>query len=94
VLASDAIPTPIDFIFIDAGKEAYPQYLEWAISNLRPGGMVVAHNAFRDGAVLEPATTGDHAVLHTNQTIVSHPLLDGYILAIGDGLAAGVRRAG
>src|SRR5690606_18777266 len=38
---------PFDFVFIDADKGGYPRYLEWAISNLRSGGMVAAHNAFR-----------------------------------------------
>ena len=31
---------PFDFVFIDADKEGYPAYLDWAADNLRPGGVV------------------------------------------------------
>src|SRR5260221_405041 len=33
---------PFDFVFIDADKSSYQSYLDWAVENLRPGGMVAA----------------------------------------------------
>ena len=40
---------PFDFCFIDADKVNYPLYLKWAAVNLRPGGIVVADNAYLFG---------------------------------------------
>ena len=34
-----------DFIFIDADKEWYSQYLKWIYPKLKPGGCFTAHNA-------------------------------------------------
>lgn len=44
---------PFDFVFIDADKSGYPDYYEWGVSNLRPGGILCAHNAFRGGRILD-----------------------------------------
>ncbi|MDG5766302.1 class I SAM-dependent methyltransferase [Balneolales bacterium ANBcel1] len=44
---------PFDFIFLDADKEAYPDYYERLIPLLRPGGMLVVDNAFWGGKVWE-----------------------------------------
>ena len=37
---------PFDFIFIDANKAAYPDYLSWSKENLRPGGVIIADNTY------------------------------------------------
>ena len=39
---------PFDFIFSDADKEWYPQYLEALLPKLAPGGCFVAHNVSPD----------------------------------------------
>lgn len=44
---------PFDLVFIDANKSAYPDYLDWAEKNLRPGGLVIADNVFLGGATCE-----------------------------------------
>jgi predicted O-methyltransferase YrrM len=44
---------PFDLVFIDANKSAYVEYLEWAWSNVRPGGLIVADNTFLGGGVVE-----------------------------------------
>jgi len=38
---------PVDLVFVDADKESYPAYLDWARANLRAGGMILADNVFR-----------------------------------------------
>ena len=38
---------PFDLVFIDADKLSYPDYLRWALVNLRRGGVVLADNVFR-----------------------------------------------
>lgn len=83
---------PFDLVFIDADKGSYPDYLAWAVEHLRPGGMVAAHNAFRSGSILKPQSADDHAMLAFNQAIADHPQLNGMILAVGDGMAVGVKK--
>jgi predicted O-methyltransferase YrrM len=50
--------TPFDFIFIDADKPSYPDYLTWSLKLSRPGTMIVADNVVRDGKVAD-ATNAD-----------------------------------
>ena len=45
--------SPFDFIFIDADKSGYPDYLDWSLRLSRPGAVIVADNVIRDGAVVE-----------------------------------------
>jgi len=47
---------PFDFIFLDADKRTYPEYLEWCIKLSRRGTMIVADNVVRDGAVVDSAS--------------------------------------
>jgi caffeoyl-CoA O-methyltransferase len=35
---------PVDFVFIDADKEGYPDYFQQLAPRVRPGGLIVAHN--------------------------------------------------
>ncbi len=46
--------TPFDFIFIDADKAAYPEYLDWSLRLSRPGTLIIADNVVRDGKVIDP----------------------------------------
>jgi predicted O-methyltransferase YrrM len=45
---------PFDLIFIDADKQSYPHYLNWALKLSRPGTVIVADNVVREGKVIEP----------------------------------------
>jgi predicted O-methyltransferase YrrM len=44
VLPSLAPQGPFDMVFIDADKNAYPDYLDWAEGHIRKGGLIVADN--------------------------------------------------
>lgn len=57
-LTSDTEREPFDLVFIDADKQAYPEYLERACALLRPGGLLVADNAFWKGRVLGVSEEG------------------------------------
>lgn len=46
---------PYDLIFIDADKNNYPVYLDWALRLSRPGTVIVADNVVRQGKVLDAA---------------------------------------
>ena len=41
-----------DFVFIDADKVHYPEYLDWAIRLGREGTLIVADNVVRDGEII------------------------------------------
>ena len=46
---------PFDFVFIDADKEGYSDYLAGALGVCRAGTVIVADNVVRDGAVFDDA---------------------------------------
>ncbi len=83
---------PYDFCFIDAEKTGYDDYLDWALDNIRPGGIIAAHNAFRGGALLDDS---DHApdveqMRRFNTRFANEPRLVSTIFPAGDGTLAGV----
>lgn len=94
---------PFDLVFIDADKENYPNYLAWAGKHLRPGGVVLADNAFAWGLV---AVGDDAAELNQGGNRVARTAIrtlnaalgdpDGpwvsAMLPTGEGLAMGVKR--
>jgi predicted O-methyltransferase YrrM len=45
---------PFDFIFIDADKAGYPDYILWSLKLSRPGTLIIADNVVRDGQVIDP----------------------------------------
>ena len=52
---------PFDMIFIDADKQPYAEYFEWALKLSRPGTLIIADNVIREGKVLN-ADNGDDRV--------------------------------
>lgn len=83
--ALDTLPKitgdPFDLIFIDADKENYVAYLEWAVRLARPGSLIVADNVIRQGQILEPeANAQAQAVRQTLQLMGEHPRLDTAVL--------------
>lgn len=44
---------PFDVIFIDADKEPYAEYFEWALKLSKPGTLIIADNVVREGKILE-----------------------------------------
>jgi predicted O-methyltransferase YrrM len=80
--ALETLPTvtegPFDLVFIDADKDNYVGYLQWAIRLARPGAIIVADNVIREGRVLT-APSGDaaaSAVRETLQLMGADPRLD------------------
>jgi len=85
---------PFDFIFIDAEKEGYPVYLDWAETNLRPRGIVAAHNAFRHGAITDSADSDPRVVAtrHFNERLADNDRFISIVFPAGDGISIGVLR--
>ena len=77
-LAGDA---PFDLAFVDADKSSYPAYLDWALRLVRPGGLIVADNVLRNGAVADPnADESARAVDRFNRAAADDARLDAIIL--------------
>jgi len=93
VLPSLSAEGPFDLVFIDADKDAYPQYLEWAIQLARPGSIIVADNCIQGGnglpteAAANPRGAGIRAY---NQHASSHPALCSIALPINTGMTISV----
>jgi predicted O-methyltransferase YrrM len=70
---------PFDFIFIDADKESYPEYLELSLQLSRPGTVIVADNVVRDGEVIDPQSTDErvHGVRKFLDAASLDPRLEG-----------------
>lgn len=44
---------PFDLVFLDADKASNAEYFAWALELTRPGGLIVADNVVRGGAILD-----------------------------------------
>ncbi|HEX7120278.1 MAG TPA: O-methyltransferase [Longimicrobiales bacterium] len=84
--------TPFDACFIDADKESYPEYLQWARRLVRPGGLILADNAFWSGRVLEPAPRDEPAaaIQRFNRELAEAEDLVSTVVPVRDGLAVAV----
>ncbi|HEX7049681.1 MAG TPA: O-methyltransferase [Longimicrobiales bacterium] len=85
-----------DACFIDADKESYPAYLRWARRLVRPGGLILADNAFWSGRVLEtpPPDDGALEVDQFNRELAAAQDLCSTVIPVRDGLAVAVVRRG
>lgn len=78
---------PFDFVFIDADKSGYRQYLDWAIEHTRLGGVIAAHNAFWYGKVIQGDIQDKDtvAVRQVTRYAATNPRLCSTIYPAGDG---------
>ncbi|GAA2131472.1 O-methyltransferase [Glycomyces algeriensis] len=87
--AADTLPKlaaeggePFDMVFIDADKGGYPDYLDWSLQLTRPGGLIVADNVVRGGAVADglsrdPNVQGVRSYL---EKVAADPRLEGTVM--------------
>ena len=75
---------PFDLFFIDADKDNYPGYLDWAIKLSLPGSVILSDNLIRNGAVMAPPPDDSAArtIARFNRTLATHPRLESIILPI------------
>jgi caffeoyl-CoA O-methyltransferase len=93
ILSKLSNQAPFDMVFIDANKDSYPFYLDWAVDNVRIGGLIAAHNALRGGKVVMPDDEGDTGMDAFNRRIAAHPQLSSYLIGVGDGMAVAIRKS-
>jgi caffeoyl-CoA O-methyltransferase len=71
---------PFDLIFIDADKEGYPEYLEWAIRLSRHGSLILGDNTIWGGSIIDPKDDSTRAIHEFNEKLARDPRLSGLIL--------------
>ncbi|UHA72567.1 O-methyltransferase [Paenibacillus sp. 481] len=83
-----------DFFFIDADKENYINYLEYAIKLARPGAIIAADNLMLRGRTLDEGKQGPsvQAMRRFNEIIATDERLESTMLPAYDGLALAIVR--
>lgn len=78
-----------NFFFIDADKENYPNYLEYAIKLAQPGAIIAGDNTLLRGRTLDAEKNGPSvlAMRQFNETIARDERLISTFLPAYDGLA-------
>jgi len=82
---------PFDLVFIDADKESYPAYLDWAARHLRVGGTVLGDNAFAFGELADGRGAGPVAMRRFNEELAKGGRFRATVLPTGEGLAMAVK---
>jgi predicted O-methyltransferase YrrM len=94
--AFDADPTfdaMFDLVFVDADKENNLAYLVWAIDHVRSGGLILVHNAFCEGYLLDDnADASARATLAMINMMATDTRLLSTIIQGEDGLAVAMVR--
>jgi caffeoyl-CoA O-methyltransferase len=80
---------PFDAVFIDADKQNYDKYGQWAVDNLRRGGLVLGDNAYLFGELLEDTDRGK-AMRAFHEHVARH--CDSVCLPTPDGLVIGIKK--
>lgn len=90
---------PFDFIFMDAAKGQYINFLPDVLRLLKPGGILISDNVLQDGDIIE----SHFAVERRNRTIYKrmreylyvlkhHDELETSILPLGDGVTISIKK--
>lgn len=85
--ALETLKGQYDLVFIDADKNNYSNYLEWALKHLSPNGLIVTDNTLWSGKILQAGLDKQTDSIRAHNEKAS--LLDGYtktLLPIRDGM--------
>ena len=88
-----------DFIFMDAAKGQYINFLPDILRLLKVGGLLISDNVLQDGDIIESrfAVTRRNRTIHARMReylyeLKHHEALETVILPVGDGVTISVRR--
>jgi caffeoyl-CoA O-methyltransferase len=92
--ALDVLPSldgeEFDLVFLDADRPPLSTYFDWALRLVRPGGMIVAHNALLGGRVAHAEQRADddevRSVREFNARIAGDPRVTSILMPAYDGL--------
>jgi predicted O-methyltransferase YrrM len=88
----ETLPGPYDIAFIDADKAPYAQYARLALERLRPGGLMIADNAIRQGRIVETGAGADiDGIRAMHDMLAADSSLIATTLPVGDGMAIAVK---
>jgi caffeoyl-CoA O-methyltransferase len=92
--ALDCLPglerhAPFDLVFLDADKERYDAYAEWALRHLRRGGLLVGDNAYFFGDLLDPGAAAA-AMRRFHQLVAA--ACESVCVPTPDGMVVGIKR--
>jgi predicted O-methyltransferase YrrM len=78
----------VDLAFIDADKVNYETYYELCLEAIKPNGLLILDNTFRDGDVLNPsvADEGTKAMERLTRKIGADKRVEATMIPIADGL--------
>ncbi|HKU39807.1 MAG TPA: O-methyltransferase [Polyangiales bacterium] len=86
-LATLASHGPFDAVFVDADKSGYLDYARWAHAHLRPGGLLIADNAYLFGQLMADTENAArmrefHEFVATSFDSVCVPTPDGMVIGL------------
>ena len=88
-----------DFIFMDAAKGQYSNFLRSVCQLITPGGLLVTDNVLQDGDIIESrfAVTRRDRTIHGRmreylKTLTNEKEWESLVLPIGDGVALSIRK--
>jgi len=79
----------LDFVFIDADKEAYDFYYETLLPFVRTGGLILFDNMLRGGQVVDPVeknTPVNRAIDQLNRKLAADSRVQSVLIPMADGL--------
>lgn len=93
-LRRDGQEGSFDFMFIDADKPGYADYVEQGAHLVRAGGLIAIDNVLWSGHVADPESTDSDtvAIRNLNEQLHRDPRFDLSMVPIGDGLTLLRRR--
>ena len=93
-----ALEGPFDFIFMDAAKGQYINFLPEVLRLLSPGGLLVSDNILQEGSIIDSrfAITRRDRTIHSRMRdylwqLKHSPQLETSLLTSGDGVALSVK---
>lgn len=93
------LQTPFDFIFMDAAKGQYLNFLPDVLRLLSPGGLLISDNVLQDGDIIESryAVTRRDRTIHARMRdylyeLKHNPVLETSILPVGDGVTVSFKK--
>jgi caffeoyl-CoA O-methyltransferase len=84
----DGLEGPFDFVFIDADKENYLNYVQLVLPKLSAKGVIAVDNVLWSGKVLEekPSEKSTQGIVEMNKWVQNNPDLYGMLMPLRDGI--------